>query len=192
MQPLGCATIATVQLQSVPGEPDRPAEVAAAALAARGIVLVNGRLTGDTVATVTARALTHDGDRPLEVHLTNVTGSLRRALLLHDLLAGLDPRPRVVASGQLDTAGALLLAAAAAGERALTVHASIHLTRVDPATISDDEDEMAHLRLDVESAAAETETIKRHVEEILGRLLDRPALYRADEAVIAGLADKIR
>ena len=205
-----------MQLQSVPGEPFRPfdpspaspettphptralddalnpADAAAAALAARGIVLVSGRLTEETVNRVMAHALTSDTGRPLEVHLTNTTGSLRRALLLHDLLAGLAPRPHMVASGQLDTAGAIVLAAAADGERSLTAHASIHLTRIDGRGIADDDNELAHLQLDLESAAAEAAAIKAHAEEILGRTLDAPALYRAEEAVAEHLADKIR
>lgn len=181
-----------MQLQSVPGDPDPAAEAAAEALAARGIVLINGRLTAETVARITAHALTHDTGRPLELHLTNVSGSLRRALLLHDLLAGLDPRPRMVASGQLDTAGAIVLAAGAPGERTLTAHASIHLPRIDGRGIADDDNELAHLELDLESAAAEAAAIKAHAEEILGRPLDAPALYRAEEAVGEGLADKIR
>ena len=172
-----------MQLQSVPGEPLPPNELAAQALAARGILLLSGALDDDKATDVVARVLAAEpGGDPMTLHVTNVTGSVAAALMLHDLLRSAPASVRTIGGGMLDTAGALVVAAGVAGERELLATTRIQITRIDePATPG----------LDLESAAEEVAQLRAAAAAALGIDIERRRVLTAPEAVSAGIADRI-
>ena len=159
-------------------------DLAAEQLAARGVLLVSGPLDDEVASTAAARILAMaTPGATLSIRLTNVTGSVSAALMLVDVITGSGALVTATASGMLDTAGAIVLQAArSTGERGLSPRARIHLGQVrEPATAG----------LDLERAAAEVELLRDQAEAALGCRLDRPRMLSAEDAVAAGLADRV-
>jgi ATP-dependent protease ClpP protease subunit len=176
--------------QRRPPRPDEPplaspADIAARALAERGVLLLSGPLSDDKATEIAAQVLAIDPDSgpvPVTLHVMNVTGSIAAALMLHDLLRTASASIRTVGGGMLDTSGALVVCAGTAGQRELLASARIQIMRIDgPATPG----------LDLESAAREVAQLRAAVAAALGVDVERRRVLTAQEAVAAGVADRI-
>jgi ATP-dependent Clp protease protease subunit len=152
----------------------------------QGIVMLGGKLDQAAADRVTVSLLALDARKPdrgfAEMHLASAAGAVGPALALHDVIAQLATEVHVIASGVLDTAGALILLAGTHGHRLMLPNARIHLRQPEEPTIGD---------LSLESAANEVTYLRDRAESLLGTPLRPPRLLDAQEAIALGIADAI-
>lgn len=109
-----------------------PAEALAAALLARRVVLVRGRLDEQAATDVAASLMTLDalGDEGIELRLASVGAGIEVALMLIDVMSVLGVPVRTAALGALSGGGVALLAAGTP-PRSIGRHATLVLAEAD-------------------------------------------------------------
>jgi ATP-dependent Clp protease protease subunit len=100
--------------EKAPSPHDLPLALSAKGLFANRTVLVFGEVTTELAAAVTAQllALAAAGNAPIRVILHSPGGHVEAGDTIHDLIRFVEPEVRIVASGWVASAGALIYSAA--------------------------------------------------------------------------------
>lgn len=176
-------------------EPDRDDPMRA--LADRRIVFVRGRLDDVAANDLVAQLIAYDSgtDEPITLLINSDGGPLASAVPVLDTMAGgASPVAATVVGQALGTAALLL--ALATGERRVAPNAVVDLRLRPEASITGTTDDI------IRAAEQRSATEQRLAEELAQRgrhtvlevleLFDRGAPMSAEEAIAAGLADRLR
>lgn len=161
-------------------------------------IIFVGTEIDDGVANVVMAQMLHlealSTDQDIEIYLNSPGGSYTALMAIYDTMQFIQADVATTCMGQAASAAAILLAAGAAGKRAVLSHSRVLLhqpTTGGQGTLSDLE---LQAREVLRVRAQAEELLSRHTGQPVDRIrldTDRDKVFTAEEAVAYGLADRV-
>ena len=161
-------------------------------------IIFVGTEIDDGVANVVMAQMLHlealSTDQDIEIYLNSPGGSYTALMAIYDTMQFIQADVATTCMGQAASAAAILLAAGAAGKRAVLSHSRVLLHQPSTGgqgTLSDLE---LQAREVLRVRAQAEELLSRHTGQPVDRIrldTDRDKVFTAEEAVAYGLADRV-